>query len=155
MKTVKQIADELNVPKQKVYRYIKRECISEAHQINGVMYYDDAAESLVKQGLLTFTASAEAHHEVLHDAPLDAVIDMLRKELEIKNEQIRNLNDRLAESTAALVSAQQTARDAQALHAGTIQHQLNSSSELDQKPMVQDHNHTFKKRGLFSRTFGK
>lgn len=31
-KTIKQIADELRVSKQQVYRYIKRNHISEAHQ---------------------------------------------------------------------------------------------------------------------------
>lgn len=124
MKTVKQIADEIGIPKQRLYRYIKRECISEAHQRNGVMYYDEAAESLIKQGFPVDTVSDEAHHEVLHDAVTDAVIDMLQRELDIKNEQIKELNARLAESNAALLAAQQTAKDAQALHAGTIQQQL-------------------------------
>ena len=46
---------------------------------------------------------------------------MLQKELEIKNEQIKELNERLSECSAALMVAQQTAQAAQALHAGTIQ----------------------------------
>lgn len=128
MKTMKQIAEDLGLPKQRVYRFIKRECISEAHQENGVMYYDDAAESLIKQAFSDNAASPDAHHDAHHDANsdavTDAVIDLLRKELEIKNEQIRDLNARLAESNAALVAAQQTAQAAQALHAGTIQKQL-------------------------------
>ena len=49
---------------------------------------------------------------------------MLRKELEIKNKQIEDLNARLAEVSSALVMAQQTAQAAQALHAGTIQQQF-------------------------------
>ena len=132
MKTIKEIAGELGISKQRVYRFIKRECISEAHHDAGVMYYDEAAESLIKQAFSDITASADAHHDAHHDvhhdavgdAVTDAVIDLLRKELEIKNEQIRELNARLAESNAALVAAQQTAQAAQALHAGTIQKQL-------------------------------
>lgn len=49
-KTIRQIADELGVSKQRVYRFIKQNCINEAHQRNGVMYYDDAAETRIKQG---------------------------------------------------------------------------------------------------------
>ena len=51
-KTIRQIADELGVSKQRVYRIIKQNCINEAHQRNGVMYYDDAAETRIKQGFL-------------------------------------------------------------------------------------------------------
>lgn len=125
-KTIKQIADELGLSKQRVYRYVKREHISEAHQKNGVMYYDEAAETLIKQGISDNSTSDEAHHEALHDVAFDTVLDMLQKELETKDEQIKELNARLAETTAALVIAQQTAQAAQALHAGTIQQQLES-----------------------------
>lgn len=110
-KTIKQIADELGVSKQRVYRFIKQNCINEAHQRNGVMYYDDAAETRIKQGFLKN--------------------ELLREELNRKNEQIQQLNNRLAETTAALVTAQQTiqavqqtTQTAQALHVGTIQQQL-------------------------------
>jgi len=142
-KTIKQIADELGVDKQKVYRYIKKNHINEAHhealQKNGVKQYDEAAETLIKQGLLRETASGEAHHEVLQnhindavfDTVSDAVIDMLRKELEIKNKQIEDLNARLAEISSALVMAQKTAQAAQALHAGTIQQQLTSGDTVE------------------------
>ena len=100
-KTIKQIADELGVSKQRVYRFIKQNCINEAHQNR------------------------------INDTVSDAVIELLREELNQKNEQIQQLNNRLAETTAALVTAQQTiqavqqtTQTAQALHAGTIQQQL-------------------------------
>ena len=55
MKTLKQIADELGVPKQQVYRYVKAECINEVHhealearQSKSVKYYNEAAESTIK-----------------------------------------------------------------------------------------------------------
>lgn len=132
MKTIKQIADELGVSKQRVYRFIKRNCINEAHQQNGVMYFNDAAETRIKQGFLKNEPHHEAHQNRIIDAVCDTVndvvIELLREELNQKNEQIRQLNERLAETTAALAAAQQTiqvaqqtAQAAQALHAGTIQ----------------------------------
>ena len=48
MKTIKQIADELQLDKQKVYRYIKRNHITEAHQDGQVKWYDEAAENRIK-----------------------------------------------------------------------------------------------------------
>lgn len=48
MKTIREIANELGVDKQKVYRFIKQNHINEAHhealQRSGVKYYDEAAE---------------------------------------------------------------------------------------------------------------
>lgn len=135
-KTIKEIADELGVEKQKVYRFIKQNCISEAHyealQRNGVKYYDEAAEMVIKQGLSTNSVSGEVHQNHINEAAIDAVIDMLKKELDLKNEQIRELNARLSECNAALLAAQQTAQAAQALHAGAIQqHILIDKGESD------------------------
>lgn len=106
VKTVKQIADELGVDKQKVYRYIKnnqiKECINEslyeAHQKNSVKYYNEAAETLIKQGIMEKSASSEVHHEV-HQKHIKSTsnevflkrIEALEKELDIKNDQIDTL----------------------------------------------------------------
>ena len=162
-KTIKEIADELGVDKQKVYRYIKKNHISEvlheALQKNGVKRYDEAAETLIKRGLFEENVSSESLHEVhqkhINEAVCDTVsetlIDMLRKELEIKNEQIRELNARLAESSAALVAAQQTAQAAQALHAGTIQQQLISGEDGADTPNGQEKKG--KKSGWIKRFF--
>lgn len=166
-KTIKEIADELGVEKQKVYRYIKqhrisevhREALHEAHQRSGAKYYDEAAETLIKQGFFSQTASSEAHHEVHHEAHQnrineavnEAVIDMLRKELEIKNEQIRELNARLAEVSSALVAAQQTAQAAQALHAGTIRQQLTSGDAAEEPEEAP----TEERRGWLHRLFSR
>ena len=111
-KTIKEIADELGVDKQKVYRFIKKSHINEAHH--------EALQNRI--------------NEAVFDTVSETLIDMLRKELEIQNEQIRDLNARLAESNAALVAAQQTAQAAQALHAGTIQQQLTAESAEQEDP---------------------
>ncbi len=106
-KTLKEIADELCIDKQKVYRFVKKECINEAHQ----------------------------NH--INEAVNEALISMLQRELEIKNKQIEDLNARLAESNAALVAAQQTAQAAQALHAGTIRQQLTDGGADPAEPEAQ------------------
>jgi len=135
MKTIKQIADELGVSKQRVYRYVRKQRISDAHHDAGVMYYDDEAEKLIIAHFLNTDRISDAHRDVHHiasdDTIIDAVILMLKAELEVKNEQIRELNERLAESNAALVAAQQTAQAAQMLHAGTMQKQITDEGAKD------------------------
>ena len=131
MKTIKQIANEIGISKQRVYRYIKTNHITEVHHEahhdapmkHPVKHYDDAVVTRIKSHFL----ESEPHHEALHDVHhethqttssdtvSDAVIAMLKNELETKNKQIDDL-------TTALVAAQQTAAAAQALHAGTMHH---------------------------------
>ena len=84
MKTIKQIADELGIDKQKVYRFVKKNHIN------------------------------EVHHEALQSTSNDAVIDVLlmqsealQKELEIKNRQIEELTKMLADNQKLLDQAQQ------------------------------------------------
>lgn len=131
-KTIKQIADELGVSKQAVQKRIAREplytCIQPYISTNkGTKYIDVVGENLVKQAF-SEQQPTTVGIDVGIDKPttVDTLICTLQNELEIKNKQIQELNDRLAETTAALVAAQQTAQTAQALHAGTIQQQLES-----------------------------
>ena len=110
-KSMREIADELGVDKQRVYRYIKKKCINEALQRNGVKYYDEAAQTLIKQGF----SDSEPHQEsdsrsASNEAVFEAVLkqlEMLQKELEVKNQQIADLNERLAESQVALKREQE------------------------------------------------
>lgn len=107
MKTIKQIADELGIDKQRVYRYIRKNHINEAHQKNGVMYYDEVAESSIKRAFL----QKEPHQaSASSDTVIDVLVkqsEMLKMELEIKNKQIEELNERLAESQKLLNQQQQ------------------------------------------------
>lgn len=102
-KTIKQIADDLQIDKQKVYRYIKAHHISEVlhepHQKNNVKYYDEAAQTQIKKAFAekseshqtTSKSTSKVHHEAVNDALVDTV-KMLQNELKIKNEQIENLH---------------------------------------------------------------
>jgi hypothetical protein len=123
MKTIKQIADNLGISKQKAYRFIRNNRISEAHREAGVMWYDDVAVSLVNEHFEKAEHVSEAHREATNSDVVEAVINMLKKELEVKNKQIDEL-------TEALREAQQAVTTAQALHAGTMQKQLSDGKGL-------------------------
>lgn len=101
-KTMKQIADDLGVSKQRVYRHIKKNHINEAHQENGVMYYDEAVQEQIKQAFAENEAYREAHHEAHHEAHQkhinDTVNEALLKQLEEKDRQIAELMKLLDQS---------------------------------------------------------
>lgn len=91
MKTMKQIADELGIDKQKVYRYIKKEKINEAHQKNGVKHYDEAAEKRIKQA---FREKEVVRGSGSSDAVIDVLLmqsEILKKQLDAKDKQIEEL----------------------------------------------------------------
>lgn len=160
MKTIRQIADEIGVSKQAVYKRYKGKlhtvCAPYAHTEQGVLYLSEQAETLIKQDFLKDDRSNGAHTDTHTERSIGAVpeqpkeadivsvlqatIDTLQGQLEVKDHQIEKL-------TAALVSAQQTAAAAQALHAGTIQQQfLNGKVGMDQQGQEQ-------KQGWFSKVF--
>lgn len=167
MKTIRQIADEIGVSKQAVYKRYKGKlhtvCAPYAHTEQGVLYLSEQAETLIKQDFLKDDRSNGAHtersigavpeqsQEAGVVAVLQATIDTLQGQLEVKDRQIEELNARLAEVSAALLAAQQTAAAAQALHAGTIQQQLlTGEAGADQQGQEPE-----QKRGWFSKLFGK
>ena len=90
-KTIKQIADSLSLDKQKVYRFIKKNNISESHQKNGTKYYNDSSQTLIFKHFKKETASNESHRS----ASFDTVISILQEELNVKNKQIEELQNLL------------------------------------------------------------
>ena len=167
MKTIRQIADEIGVSKQAVYKRYKGKlhtvCAPYTHTEQGVLYLSEQAETLIKQDFLkddrsngalrmrSIGAVPEQSQEAGVVAVLQATIDTLQGQLEVKDRQIEELNARLAEVSAALLAAQQTAAAAQALHAGTIQQQLlTGEAGADQQGQEPE-----QKRGWFSKLFGK
>ncbi len=169
-KTIKQIADEIGVSKQTVYKRYKGKlytvCAPYAHTEQGVLYIEEQGETLIKQDFLQKECSIGAHTyahtersngAVLEQsenagvvAVLQTTIDTLQGQLAIKDKQIEELNARLAEVSSALVAAQQTAQAAQALHAGTIQQQLTSGEDQREEDEVKA-----KKQSWLSRMFSR
>lgn len=148
MKTIRQIADEIGVSKQAVFKKIKREPLSTSLQgltatVDGKLMVEVDGEKLIKQafseiapsttdnqltgavdglvdGLVDGASTKNAEKTAEVDgviSVLQATIDTLQGQLEVKDRQIAKLNE-------ALVAAQQTAAAAQALHAGTMKQQL-------------------------------
>lgn len=168
MKTIRQIADEIGVSKQAVFKKIKREPLSTSLQgltatVDGRLMVEVDGEKLIKQAFSEIAPSTTTNRltgavDGLVDAPstkneekmaevdgvisvLKATIDTLQGQLEVKDRQIAKL-------TEALVAAQQTAAAAQALHAGTIQQQLiTGEAGTDQQEPEQ-------KKSWFSKIFG-
>ena len=173
MKTIRQIADEIGVSKQAVYKRYKGKlhtvCAPYAHTEQGVLYLSEQAETLIKQDFLKDDRSNGAHTDTHTDthtersigavpeqsqeagvvAVLQATIDTLQGQLEVKDRQIEQQAQTITRLTDALAAAQQTAAAAQALHAGTIQQQLlTGEAGADQQDQAPE-----QKRGWFSKLF--
>ncbi|MCL2400106.1 MAG: hypothetical protein FWC91_10260 [Defluviitaleaceae bacterium] len=141
MKTIRQIANEIGVSKQAVYKRIRGSLHTVvapyAHTVDGVVCVSEQGEELIKQAFGKNIAYDGAHTECIQNTETDTVqslIKMLKEELEMKNEQIRGLSERLAESNIALVTAQQSLQAAQMLHGGTMQKHLTDGSDKQDKP---------------------
>lgn len=163
MKTIRQIADEIGVSKTAVNKQIANLGLRSGLRKNGNQFaIDEHQEALIKEAFSeksqteienqTQTKTQTENHEVSDlVCVLQATIDTLQGQLEVKDRQIEELNARLAEVSAALLAAQQTAAAAQALHAGTIQQQLlTGEAGADQQGQEPE-----QKRGWFSKLFGK
>lgn len=136
-KTFLELAKEIGVSKQAVYRCFKRlprEAHQEAHQENGVIYLSDVLQTRIKSEFKTVSASSEVHHEVLQttsdNAPFDVVIATLKEQLAVKDRQIELLQQALAQE-------QENVKLAQQLHgADKVQSvfQLPQENEQKEKP---------------------
>ena len=112
MKTIRQIADEIGVSKQAVYKRYKGKlytvCAPYAHTEQGVLYLSEQAETLIKQDFLrdgcpngshtdthterSIGAVPEQSQEAGVVAILQATIDTLQGQLSVKDKQIEELN---------------------------------------------------------------
>lgn len=156
-KTIKQLADELGVSKQAVRDKIAKLGLHSTLQRKGnQLCILKSQENLIRSAFKTSNVQSKNANILCENSSESQttlhLISMLQNELNIKNKQIDSLNARLAESNAALVSAQQTAQAAQALHAGTIKKQLE-----EQNTDSEDGTHTQseKKQSILSRLFRK
>ena len=136
MKTIRQIADEIGVSKTAVNKQIANLGLRSGLRKNGNQFaIDEHQETLIKQAFSeksqteienqSQTKTQTENHEVGDlVCVLQATIDTLQGQLEVKDRQIEQQAQTITRLTDALAAAQQTAVAAQALHAGTIQQQL-------------------------------
>lgn len=110
-KTIKQVADEIGISKQKLYRYIKANHINEVHHDVGVIYIDDALESLLKQHFLDNDTHRDAHQNTSNDTvliqSLEAQIELLKDQLKKKDEQIVKSQELLKNQQVLTLQANQ------------------------------------------------
>lgn len=117
-KTIKEMAQELGLTKQQVYRFVKKNCINEvhqeAHQSGGVKRYDETAQQLVREHFCKKEVHQNHINEVHQNHINDAVsgelrqayeariaaqareIERLHEELEAERAHSRELADKLA-----------------------------------------------------------
>lgn len=158
-KTIKEIADELGVSKTAVSKQIANLGLRSSLRKNGNQFaIDERQEALIKQAFLEKTQTENANQSQTKTQTenrevgglvcvLQATIDTLQGQLEVKDRQIEQQAQTITRLTDALAAAQQTAAAAQALHAGTIQQQLlTGDAGADQQEPEQ-------KRGWFSKLF--
>ena len=157
MKTIRQIADEIGVSKTAVNKQIANLGLRSGLRKNGNQFaIDEHQEALIKRAFSeksqteienqTQTENREVGDLV---CVLQATIDTLQGQLEVKDRQIEQQAQTITRLTDALAAAQQTAAAAQALHAGTIQQQLlTGEAGADQQDQAPE-----QKRGWFSKLF--
>ena len=148
MKTIKQIADEIGVSKQAVYKRVRgilhTDMVPYVHTISGILYVDEDGEKLVikafnKNRAHTYTTYGGAYKPHTPDAPMDTV-QALTEQLSIKDKLIEQQQQSIHELTTALEHTTASLHAAQALHAGTIQKQLKDGESS---------NEGVKKKGFF------
>ena len=177
-KTIKEIADELGVSKTAVSKQIANLGLRSSLRKNGNQFaIENQQEKLIKMAFrknkqreiagenlvsdeqsqtksqtTNANQSQTENHEVCDlVCVLQTTVDTLQEQLSVKDQQIRELNARLAECSTALLAAQETARAAQALHAGLSQQQLSDGE--DYAASVPDEQAAPNNRRWFSRFF--
>lgn len=135
MKTIKQVADQLGVSKDRV-KYRVRSLPGEYLVKSGdIIYVTDEGVTIISELLEGKTNAGEAGTNPDNTwVGVQNLISLLEKELEVKNKQIADLSSQNAMLTNSLVAAQ-------SLHAGTMKHLADEGA----KPQS----------GFFSRIFGQ
>ena len=91
MKTIREIAEEIGVSKQAVYKRYKgklyKAVLPYARMIDGTIYILEQGESIIKQDFLRDSAYSGAHTEYT----AETLVAILQKELATKNKQIEEL----------------------------------------------------------------
>ncbi len=145
--TVQQFADAAGISKQAVYKALNNKLKPFVQLVDGKkMIHSKALTEVYSVGVNQRGGTPGGNQS----QPLEAVIAMLQRELEVKNGQIDALQRQVEQLTSALEHTTSSLQTAQALHAGTIQQQLLQEPDPEEKTTGQE-----KKKGWFARKFGK
>ena len=155
---ITEIAIECGVSEQAVRAWCRRNHV--AKDAKGSFAISESQKNAIYQHYLgverkQVSQQAKASCETCETtliAMLQGELDRKSEQLAVKDKQIEELNARLAEVSSALVTAQQTAAAAQALHAGTMHQQLLSGKAGADQP--ERETEPVQKRSWFSKFFG-
>lgn len=166
-KSIRQIAEELGVSKTAVRKQIANLGLQSGLRKNGNQFaIDESQEAQIIRAFSgklqtengnqfanqTETSSRTENHEVSDlVSVLQTTVTVLQEQLQVKDQQIAQQAQIIDRLSDALAAAQQSAAAAQALHAGTIQHQLSEdagdSAKAEEEPSA--------RRGWFSKLFDR
>lgn len=153
--TTKEIADELGVDKQKIYRFIVKNHITASNQVKQSKLYDETAQMLIKSGFDHITTSkkrsGEPHQKSSYDVVHDKFLEQLVKELEVKNELLKEKDRQIAEKDRQINAVNNMLADSQRLL--DQQQQLNAITE--QKLLIAADNEKEQLKGFWKKIFGK
>ena len=101
MKTIRQIADEIGVSKQAVFKKIKREPLSTSLQgltatVDGKLMVEVDGEKLIKQAFSEIAPSTTDNQLTVEVDGQNRLYEILERELQAKNEQIVALQAELS-----------------------------------------------------------
>ena len=101
MKTIRQIADEIGVSKQAVFKKIKREPLSTSLQgltatVDGRLMVEVDGEKLIKQAFSEIAPSTTDNQLTVEVDGQNRLYEILERELQAKNEQIVALQAELS-----------------------------------------------------------
>lgn len=138
MKSIKQIADELNVSKTAVRKKIANLGIGNQFAKNGNQFaIDEEQEKLIKSAFLKVSQNKQSETKSeTSRKPIENQFAILEQELLAKNRQIDALQQTIESQqqtidrlTQSLESVSHALEGAQALHAGTMQAQIEEKKE--------------------------
>lgn len=131
-KTVKQIADELKVNRSAVNRKISELGLrSKLDKVGKAFLLNEEQENLIKESLdIHEDKNNELKNGELKNDELDLnLINILKQQIKVKDEQINILMKQIDQLTVSLQNTTDSLKSAQALHAGTIKQQLSDKTQ--------------------------
>ena len=132
-KTVKQIADELKVNRSVVNRKILELGLqSKLDKVGKAFLLNEEQENLIKESLdVHEDKNDELKNDELKNDELDLnLINILKQQIKVKDEQIHVLMKQIDQLTTSLQNTTDSLKSAQALHAGTIKQQLSDKTQI-------------------------
>ncbi len=173
-KTIKEIAQDLNLSKQAVWQRIRRnktlQKVFDEHSktLNGTVFIDKKGEEIIKSAYSNYSNTINNVDINVDDNKiftttinnnklievLDKAIDSLKEQLDVKDKQIDELTSILKSSQIQIENLTNALKTAQALHAGTIKERLNTEQpDLSEDEIEKEIEK--KQRRFFSRLFKK